>query len=198
MVIALYILLCFVVSSVAADCSTVYFINKPGNISVSRGTSIRFDTQFIDAYTVDETLLGAIKKVFSCVEPISINTDFEAENRDRIDQWMIHECPRYDRCYVLSSLSYTLLTSEDPYVFRVKKHAQNHAVHARTNSPTGYEIPEECELRKESECVDKYCSYYGIMYGCRSSTFCDFKSKSACEMYPHCLYRRRCIRNPFV
>ena len=52
MVIALYILLCFVVSSVAADCSTVYFINKPGNISVSRGTSIRFDTQFIDAYTV--------------------------------------------------------------------------------------------------------------------------------------------------
>lgn len=188
------LLLLFVVIETKAlsDCVVVYVVNKPGDTVATAGTSIRFDDQFLETYTVDSELVNNLMKVFVCAEIKSIDTDYEEKHHDEIDRWIVHDC--MDRkCYVVSALEYTYRTHTDPFLFRDKRKPQV-AKALQTDPPTRSEV---CELRTERDCNDDRCKHFGMMYGCRSKTFCGFETEIACRSQAHCKYNRRCLPNTF-
>lgn len=184
-------------------CARVYVINHPGNTTVDHGTSIHYHTAFNEVYQVDTDTYNNIISVFSssavCTYVISIESDEEEKLQKDIDTWIDHDCPVKNKCFIVSKLTqltYSFPFSSDPFYFRAVRHTHpNH--HPRTKAPTPYEKPVQCEARSEAECNDASCSYFGVVYGCRAKDYCDFRSKSACENYAHCVYRRRCIKNPY-
>lgn len=182
-----------------APCVRVYVINHPGNTTVDHGTSINYHTAFNEHYQVHLDTYYNVMKVFSpaCTDVIAVESDEEERLQKEIDAWIDHDCPVKSKCFVVSKLShltYSLPFSADPFQFRAIRHTHPHA---RTKSPTPYEKPVLCEARSEAECKDTKCSYFGVVYGCRTRDYCEFRSKSACESYAHCVYKRRCIKNPY-
>jgi hypothetical protein len=178
------------ICSVVSGCVVVYIVDIPGAVVVSEGTSIRYDGTYKTPYTIDINVLNATESVFDCVTIKSIDTDNELGLQKQINRWIDRDCS-LNKCYVVSKLGsgYSQTTSSDVYSFRrTRVHVLKKKI-ALTPPPT---IPHQCELRSEYDCHTG-CHYFGLVYGCRTKDFCEFKTKYACETQLHCIFHRKCL-----